>query len=63
MVVGRGASIDPNSAAYGRDSSNKDKWATSGVLVCFSEGGTVYANTDYDRCIDGLRNTRAPSAT
>lgn len=57
LVVANGATIDPNSAIYGRDTSNVDKWSTSATLVCFAEGGTTYTNSDYDRCIDALRNT------
>jgi hypothetical protein len=57
MGVAAGATIPVNCTAYGRDASNKDKWATSATLICFNEGGTVYSNADYDRCIDALRNT------
>lgn len=57
MGVATGATIPALCTAYGRDASNKDKWATSATLVCFNEGGTVYSNADYDRCIDALRNT------
>ncbi|MCA0214671.1 MAG: hypothetical protein LCH79_16025 [Proteobacteria bacterium] len=57
MGVATGKTIDPNTTFYGRDTSNKDKWVTSATLVCFSEGGTTYANSDYDRCIDALRDT------
>lgn len=57
MGVAANATIPVNCTAYGRDGSNRDKWATSQTLVCFSEGGTIYENTDYDRCIDALRNT------
>lgn len=57
IVVAADATITPTTDFYGRDGANKDKWVTSGTLVCFVEGGTVYVNTDYDRCIDALRNT------
>lgn len=53
-----GAEISPTHDAYGKDSSGKDKWATSAVLTTFSEGGTGYANTDYDRAITMLRDAQ-----
>lgn len=57
IVVAAGATVPTTSDAYGRDANGRDKWATSAALVCFDEGGTVYASTDYDRCITGLRDT------
>lgn len=60
LVTAAGAVVDPNNAAYGRDSSGADKYSTSAVLVCFAEGSLVYTNTDYDRCISALRDTTAP---
>jgi hypothetical protein len=48
------------SDGYGRGSDGRDQWVTSSVLTCFNEGGTIYAATDYDRCIEGLRNTTIP---
>lgn len=58
VVVAAGASIPVTSNAYGRSVSGKDNWAVSGVLQCFTEGGTAYAADDYDRFIAGLRDTR-----
>lgn len=52
------AGVATTSDAYGRDQANKDKAATSSALVCFTEGTTVYAAADYDRFIDGLRQTQ-----
>ena len=60
VVVAATANINPTSGIYGRDSSGKDRWGTSDVLVCFSEGSTTYATTDYDRCISALRDTDTP---
>jgi len=61
VVVATGAAgVIATSDAYGRGTDNRDKWATSGVLSCFSEGGTSYAATDYDRCIEALRNSTEP---
>lgn len=56
-VVSSDASVPVTSDAYGRDANGRDKWATSPVLICFSEGGTSYDATDYDRCITALRET------
>lgn len=52
-----GATIGPTHDGYGKDSAGLDKWATSAVLATFAEGGTAYANTDYDRSITALTNT------
>lgn len=57
VVVGSAAIIATTSDAYGRSAAGADKWAASGVLVCFDEGGTTYAASDYDRCIAALRDT------
>lgn len=58
IVVAANAQVPVTSNAYGRAISGKDNWATSDTLVCFNEGGTTYVNDDYDRCINGLRDTR-----
>lgn len=58
VVVAAGASIPVTSNAYGRSLSGKDNWAVSGVLQCFTEGGSTYSADDYDRFIAGLRDTR-----
>ncbi|AJG18845.1 hypothetical protein RR42_m1444 [Cupriavidus basilensis] len=57
VTVGVGASIPPDSDAYGRDASNLNKWATSAVLAYFSEGGTGYATADYASAISRLKRT------
>lgn len=58
FTVFAGASIPVLSDAYGKDSAGKDKWgSTATPLVCFTEGGTGYANTDYDAAIDKLKNS------
>lgn len=41
---------------YGKDAAGADKYATSAVMVNFTEGGTGYVATDYDRSIEALRN-------
>lgn len=46
-VSGNDAVIASGSNAYGYDISGKQKWAQSGVLVCFVEGGTAYTTQDY----------------
>ena len=43
---------------YGKDSAGKDKFAASTVLVAFSEGGTAYSTSDYDRCMTALRTSQ-----
>jgi hypothetical protein len=61
VTVATGAAgVLTTSDAYGRGTDGKDKWVTSSTLVCFSEGGTTYATTDYDRCIEMLRSTTLP---
>lgn len=53
-----GATIGTTHDGYGKDAGGADKWATSAVLTTFSEGGTAYASTDYDRSITALRNAQ-----
>ncbi|MBC7621245.1 MAG: hypothetical protein H7293_20050 [Candidatus Saccharibacteria bacterium] len=60
MVVATGATVDPGSNAYGRDSSGVDVYSTSATLVCFTEGTLTYTTTDYDRFVAGLRDTIHP---
>ena len=57
VFVATGAAVPITSNAYGRSIAGRDQWAVSGVLNCFSEGGTTYVADDYDRCIAGLRDT------
>lgn len=53
-----GATIATTHDGYGKDANGADKYATSAVLTTFSEGGTAYASTDYDRSITALRNSQ-----
>lgn len=46
---GDDAKISPDSIAYGYDDNGIEKWAQSGVLHCFDEGGTDYSLEDYRR--------------
>ncbi len=45
------------STAYGYDANGQEKWAKSGTLQCFTEGGTAYAMADYMAARDKLRAT------
>lgn len=56
--VAANASVPTTSNAYGRAASQKDSWAISDPLVCFNEGGTTYTDTDFDKCITALRDTK-----
>lgn len=60
VIVAAGATVPITSNAYGRGADGKPKWATSDVLVCFTEGGTTYTPEDYDRAITAMRNTILP---
>lgn len=60
LAVATGATVPTTSDAYGRDATGKPKWATSGTLICFTEGGTTYTTDDYDRAISAMRNTVQP---
>lgn len=46
-TVGAGATIAPDSPAYGYDANGQEKWVKSSVLVCFDEGDTAYTTADY----------------
>ncbi|MBL8473798.1 MAG: hypothetical protein JNM98_18555 [Rhodocyclaceae bacterium] len=46
-ATGSAAVIGATSVAYGYDTNGQQKWAKSGVLVCFSEGGTAYTTQEY----------------
>lgn len=50
-------SVDVVSAAYGYDTYGQEKWARSGVLVSFEEGGTAYATADYAAARQKLQST------
>ncbi len=47
--------ISSNSPAYGYDAFGSNKWASSGVLNCFIEGGFSYTTEDYSRCRELLQ--------
>ena len=49
--------IPPGSPAYGYDSAGKEKWAKSGVMEYFDEGGTGYATSDYAIARQRLQGT------
>lgn len=52
--IAPGAQIEPDSDAYGANTY------TSGLLMCFEEGGTTYTSADITRCVDALRETNLP---
>ncbi|SER35355.1 MULTISPECIES: hypothetical protein [Pseudomonas] len=49
-------SVDPAAPFYGLDSDGVEKWSYA-TLNYFSEGGTTYANADYDTAIQRLWDT------
>jgi hypothetical protein len=57
ISVPANASVAVAHDAYGRDGNGADKWASSTVQSYFSEGGTTYANTDYDRAVNALKSS------
>ncbi|MFM0432383.1 hypothetical protein PQQ75_25455 [Paraburkholderia aspalathi] len=57
LVVGAGATVVPNSDAYGRDANGLDQWSTSQVLNYFTEGGFTYATADYTKAVNALQFT------
>lgn len=42
---------------YGKNADGTAKFVTSAVVTLFAEGGTAYADTDYDAAIDRLENS------
>lgn len=54
-----GASIGTTHDGYGKDSSGKDKWATSTLLTAYDEDGTSFLSADYDRSVNALRDCDA----
>lgn len=56
-VTGASAVISQTSDAYGYDTNGQQQWATSGTLVCFSEGSTAYATADYMAAREKLQYT------
>lgn len=57
-VVGANAVIAADSDAYGYDSNGQQKWAKSGALICFVEGGTAYTTQDYMKAREKLQYTQ-----
>lgn len=53
-----GATIATTHDGYGKAANGTDKFATSALLVAFSESGTGYVTADYDRAMDQLRNSQ-----
>lgn len=58
VIAGPMDSIIPESSAYGYDALYREKWATSGVLKYFDEGGTAYTVNDYIRAREQLYGTQ-----
>ena len=56
-VQGESAVVDTDSAAYDWDENGKQKWVTSKVLVCFTEGSTVYEASDFVKARTALQNS------
>lgn len=52
-----GATIAPAHDGYGKTAGGVDKYAASAVLATFSEGGTGYTGTDYDRAVAALKDS------
>ncbi len=58
-VTGASAVIGSDSAALRlHDTNGQQKWAKSGTLVCFVEGGTAYTTQDYMAARDKLQYTQ-----
>lgn len=55
-VKGEAAVVDANSAAYDWDENGRQKWVTSDVLVCFTEGQTTYDTADFVKARTALQN-------
>jgi len=56
--IGASAVIAPSSDAYGYDANGQQKWAKSGTLVCFDEGGAAYTTQDYTQAREKLQYTQ-----
>ena len=54
VLTGATEAIAVDSTAYGYDAEFREKWATSGVQLYFTEGGTAYTTDDYLRARDQL---------
>lgn len=57
LLCAEDAEFQPDSLAYGDDSSGNPKWVKSDVLVCFDEGGHAYTTVDYERARKQLQYT------
>lgn len=55
-ITVKAATIATDATFYGLDSDGEEKWVYA-TLNYFSEGGTTYANTDYDAAIQRLFDT------
>jgi len=49
--------VETTSSMYGYDADGRTKWATSGYLNCFDEGGNAYTVQDYQKARTLLQNT------
>lgn len=55
-VKGAAAVVKPGTDAYDWSEEGAQKWATSDVLVCFTEGATSYESTDFVAARKKLQN-------
>lgn len=58
VVTGTVESIEPDSEAYGYNAARAEKWASSDVLIYFTEGGHAYSTDDYARARTQLHETQ-----
>lgn len=57
-VTGAQAVVSSTSIAYGYDTGGKQKWARSGVQVCFVEGALIFDADDYAAARQKLQATQ-----
>ena len=57
IVTGSQTSISTSSPAYGYNTNGGINWAKSGIKICFVEGSTAYATTDYVAARQRLQTT------
>lgn len=57
LTVGSVTSIGTTSPAYGYNVNGQANWGSSATLVCFVEGSTAYATSDYMAARDKLQYT------
>lgn len=50
--------IQPDNPMYGMDSTGRDRWVKSPVMLTFEEGGTAYTAEDYARARKQLKDSR-----